>query len=325
LKRVLVPAAIFGLLIGVLQAEARFNWKRSEQPRQRAIAITFDDLMEAPPGRHSLKTIEAINRKLVSAIVDNGVPAIGFVNEQKLYRHQGKETDQRIRILEMWLQAGLDLGNHTYSHPSLFNTPIEEFKKDVIRGEKVTRRLLNEKGKELRFFRHPFLNTGPDLEIRRDFEKFLESRGYRVAPVTIDNQEWMFASVYADALEKNDQAMMKRVADAYVPYIEAMVEHYEKMSVALLGYEIRQTLLLHGNALNADHFDRLAKMMKGRGYQFIPLDEALKDEGYRQDDRYAGRAGISWLERWAITQKKKAATDLFKSEPKVPEFITERM
>src|SRR2546427_9745841 len=57
---------------------------------------------------------------------------------------EGEEPgDVRARtgVLEMWLTAGLELGNHTWSHPDLNTTPLEEFKADVVRGEPVIRRL----------------------------------------------------------------------------------------------------------------------------------------------------------------------------------------
>lgn len=296
----------------------------NDQAPQRAIAVTFDDLPEAPPGVHDLKTLEAINRKLVRAITDHKVPAIGFVNEGKLYNKDGREIAPRTRMLKLWLEAGLELGNHTYSHPDLFTTPLEQFQKDVLRGEDVTRTLLAQIGKKPRYFRHPFLHTGPNLETRLAFEKFLAEHGYRIAPVTVDNNEYIFAAVYADALAKNDPATMKRVGEAYVPYMEAMLELYEKHSVSLFGRDIKQTLLLHGNALNADYFGALAQMMKRRGYRFVSLEEALTDKAYGSEDRYAGRAGMSWLQRWAITRQHKPTMELFKLEPDVPDFIKQK-
>lgn len=78
-------------------------------------------------------------------------------------------------------------------------------------------------------------------------------------------------------------------------------------------------LLLHANALNADHFDALAQMIARRGYRFIPLDRALTDPAYDPEDRYTGPSGITWLHRWVLTQGKRGA--FFAGEPAVPEAI----
>ena len=99
----------------------------------------------------------------------------------------------------MWLDAGFELGNHSYSHPDFHTTPLESFEADVLKGEAVLRPLLKSRGMEPRFFRHPFLHTGRDLETRARFEQFLADHGYRVAPVTIDNDEYIFAAAYTIA------------------------------------------------------------------------------------------------------------------------------
>ncbi|HYP02315.1 MAG TPA: hypothetical protein VER76_19150, partial [Pyrinomonadaceae bacterium] len=219
-------------------------------------------------------------------------------------------------LLKMWIDAGLELGNHTFGHASFYRTPLEAFQQQVTDGEPVTRSLLAARGMKLRYFRHPFLNTGPDLKTKEAFEKFLAARGYRVAPVTIDNAEWIFAQTYAQALQRGDRETARRVADEYVPYMERMFEFYERMSVELFGREIAQTLLVHANALNADHFGRIIEMMKRRGYSFVTLDEALRDKAYEHRDTYTGATGISWLQRWAITRGMK-----FRKEPALPTYM----
>jgi hypothetical protein len=68
--------------------------------------------------------------------------------------------------------------------------------------------------------------------------------------------------------------------------------------------------------LNADSITELIKMIHGRGYDFISLQEALDDPAYLSVDDYIGEAGISWLQRWWITKGK-----VFRAEPEVPGWI----
>jgi len=104
--------------------------------------------------------------------------------------------------------------------------------------------------------------------------------------------------------------------------MEQQLDYYEKQSRDLLGYEMRQVLLLHANALNADWFDGLAKMMKPRGYRFIPIKRALEDKAYSSIDTYTGPGGISWLHRWALTQGRKR--EFFQGEPATPAFVMQQ-
>jgi len=112
---------------------------------------------------------------------------------------------------------------------------------------------------------------------------------------------------------------MKQVADAYVPYMEATFAYFENQSVKLFGRDIKQVLLLHANAINADHFKDIVAMLQKRGYRFITLQAALSDKAYASPDTFTGPGGISWLDRWAITRKEPAT--FFAGEPKTPEFV----
>ena len=287
----------------------------------REVAVTFDDLPIAGVLPRDIASSRALTDKLLRGIAAHRVPTIGFVNEGKLAGEGSAADPERIALLRRWLDAGFEIGNHTYAHLDLHTTPLEAFEADVIKGETVTRRLLAERGRTLRFFRHPFLHTGRDLATRTALEQFLAARGYRVAPVTIDNDEYIFAGAYDRALQRGDTAVARRVADAYVPYMEAKMAFFERNEQELFGRPIRHVLLVHANMLNADRFGDLAAMLERRGYRFITLDRALEDPAYRSADSYTGGGGITWLHRWALTRK--MPKGFFAGEPEVPAFVAD--
>jgi len=265
---------------------------------ERTVALTVDDL---PVGRgHGLAHQQRVTRDLVRRITEAGVPAIGFVNEGKLF--VDGRIEARTDLLRRWVDAGLDLGNHTYGHPSLFDTPLAEFQDQVRRGDVVTNELLAVRGDSVRYFRHPFLNVGPDRETKDAFEAWLADEGYILAPVTHDNAEYIYALAYDNALEAGNDTLQTRVADAYLAYMDSTAAYFEGLADELFGREMAHVLLIHANALNADHLDRLIAMFRGRGYRFVSLDEALEDPAYASEDTYTGRAGMSWLQRWAIAR-----------------------
>ncbi len=307
----LTPSAIL-LALASLQLQA------SEPPRQ--MVLTFDDLpaqraQSQPPAR-----LVEITDGLLQVLTQKKIPAIGFVNENKL--ESGDEVDPaRVRLLERWLDAGQELGNHSYSHPDIHRLPLADFQRDVLRGEAVTRPLVESRGGKLRYFRHPFLHTGRDLETKRGLERFLTEHGYSVAPVTIDNSEWIFARAYTEALDRDDDELQGKLGDSYVDYMERMVEYYEGQSQAILGREIPQILLLHANAINAHHMGRLITRLERRGYRFIDLETALEDPAYDSADTYTGRGGITWLHRWAITRG--VDRSVFQGEPEAPRWVQE--
>jgi peptidoglycan-N-acetylglucosamine deacetylase len=301
--RVVLMAMVMGL---VLVATAERKW--AVGAAGKAVAVTIDDL-PAPGGGLVHNTIAGLREnteKLLAACRKAGAPVVGFVNESKL-AVPGETADDRAAreaALKLWTDNGFELGNHTFAHGSLNQKTLDAFKKDVIDGEPVTRRLMEQKGGTLRYFRHPFLHVGTTLDVRRASEAFLAERGYTIAPVTVDGKDYIYASLYATAVRKGDTALAAKLTADYLRFSDEKFALAEETATRLMGRDINHVLLLHANAINADHFGALADVIKKRGYRFITLEEALKDEAYKQPDTYVGTWGHTWLRHWEHTAGK---------------------
>lgn len=262
---------------------------------ERRVAFTFDDLPGVYLDNCDVTAFRKLNGRLVTAIQRNRMPALGLVNGSHLCEAKREQT---AAILKIWLDAGLQLGSHTYSHPDFNRMPLADFQADIIANEKFL-------PPRPRYFRFPFLRTGTELPKKRAIEEFLKKRGYTNAVVTIDNDEYIYAFVYARAMRRGDKTLARRIGDDYIRYMETMFAFYEQLSRQTVGYEIPQILLLHDNSLNADHLDRLAAMARGRGYRFISVDEALRDPAYARKENYIGGRGLSQILRWAMEDGKR--------------------
>ena len=283
----------------------------------RQVAITIDDLPAGMADRLPAADITAMTTKLLTTLRDQKIPVVGFVNEKKLYKIG--EVDERIKALQMWLDYGFELGNHTFSHMSLNQRELKDWEDDVVQGESVTRILLSQRKMPLRYFRHPYLDTGRDLATRRKAEEFLIQRGYRIAPITLDGWDWAFAGIYEDAKKRNDTEMQQRIVKDYLAYHEASIAFTEQESVKLLGYEPHQILLLHASNLEADHIGELLDLLRKRGYRFITLADALSDTAYSLADTYVGEEGTGWIDHWAISQGK-----IPRGAPVFPQWVIDR-
>src|ERR1044072_9146342 len=111
-EKCLVIAIIACLLVILSVASGKPSNTSLAQTTQREVAVTFDDLPS--PQSYDVATLRDLTSKLLKSITSNHVPVIGFVNEGKLYERS--EVEARTAILKLWLDAGLELGNHTYSH-----------------------------------------------------------------------------------------------------------------------------------------------------------------------------------------------------------------
>ena len=278
----------------------------SAQTKQ--VAFTIDDLPLNGP-QFEPKRLQKMTEKLLASLKKNQVPMVGFVNEGLLYGQN--DVDARISILKMWTDAGVELGNHTFSHLGFKDATLDNYEDDFIRGETVTKMLI--KPYKPRYFRHPFLQMGNTRELEDSFEKFIGERGYKAVPVTMDTMDWMFLDSYSKALNEKDKAFQKKVSEEYLKFVALKIDSSEKMSKELFGRNIKNILLLHANELNADNFDALIKIFRDKGYQFITVEDALKDEIYRFPDKYAPTS--DWLGHWAFSQGKHFET------PQPPDFV----
>src|SRR5215212_1887232 len=75
------------------------------------IAVTFDDLPVVTASTTSLARQKEITVAITGALRARHIPAIGFVNGQKLAVN-GVPDPARVALLRHWLEAGLELGNH---------------------------------------------------------------------------------------------------------------------------------------------------------------------------------------------------------------------
>jgi peptidoglycan/xylan/chitin deacetylase (PgdA/CDA1 family) len=276
----------------------------------REVAITIDDLPRGGDGGpRDLAGVRAMTERLLRPFREQKIPLIGFVNAGRPVEFGPAGLRE---ILDLWLDAGADLGNHSYSHLNINNVPFAEYTADIVKGEPLLRAALEARGKKLVFYRHPFLFTGPTPEIKRGIEQFLDEHGYRVAPVTLDDGDYEYAALYTRP------EFRERVRREYVPYMESIVSFFEQRSVEVVGREIRQILLIHASQLNADMMPDLLAMFLRRGYSFISLDRALADEAYKLPEEYVGRGGFSWIHRWSKTKGMAG-----KGEPDPPRWVEE--
>lgn len=280
-------------------------WAGETAP-SRAVAITIDDLPRGgDKGPRDLPSIQALTAKLLAPFAAQKIPVIGFVNAGQF---ANDESGLR-KILDQWLDAGAQLGNHSYSHPDLNNTPLAQYTADITRGETSLKNVLAARGQKLVYFRHPFLHVGSTPEDKAGLAQFLAQQGYIEAPVTFDTADYAWAASY---LRPEDH---DRAAAGYVPYMESVVAFFEQRAVEVVGREFPQILLIHANQLNADQMPQLLAMFRRRGYRFVTLEEALRDPVYRTPENYVGRNGFSWIHRWS---RFKGMPN--KGEPDAPEW-----
>jgi peptidoglycan/xylan/chitin deacetylase (PgdA/CDA1 family) len=286
--------------------------------QQKMVAITIDDLPFVRIGSFTDRVLNTKTVMLLDTLKKYQAPATGFVNLSKVFNDDRLDST-RFDLLRLWLNKGFDLGNHTFSHPDYNAVSYTDYIADIEKNENLLNKILKEHKKTMVYFRHPYLHRGNTRAKADSLADYLRNRHYIEAPVTIDNAEWIFAAAYDSVIKTKDNKAISTVGEQYIRYMEAKLKYYEGQSQKLFGQNIRQILLIHANSLNCDYIGKLLQMFVSKGYTFVNLKTALEDELYKTEDQFYRNGGISWLDRWAITQKK--SKDFYKDEPVCPAAI----
>ncbi|MCB0651692.1 MAG: polysaccharide deacetylase family protein [Saprospiraceae bacterium] len=286
--------------------------------QQKQVCFSFDDLPVVNYGIKDSTYQKDLFNKIVLSLQTNNVPAIGFVNEKKLYDDKGI-IQYQVDLLRKWSTSELELGNHTFSHPDYNKVSFQYYTDDILKGEIIVKGILNEQDKQIKYFRHPFLHVGNTKARADSLNAFLIKHNYLVAPVTIDNADYLFALAYKRTKEKNDTALMNTIGHDYIDYMEKKLKYFEMQSNNMFGRDISQILLLHASMLNSDYLDSLIALYKANNYVFVSMDEALKDTAYKTEITVYGNWGISWIDKWALSAGKKG--EFFEEDPETPDYI----
>jgi peptidoglycan/xylan/chitin deacetylase (PgdA/CDA1 family) len=254
-------------------------------PEPPAMAITIDDLPWIGALRRG-ETREQALRRMSDAFVARNVPAMAFVNCDRV--------SADAPLLRQWLDAGLELGNHSAAHLDLNRAPLQQWLQDVRSCHDTVQRLT---ARDTIWFRYPFLHQGPSAERQQAALALLHELDSPVAHVTIDTSDWILAVAYGEAVGAGDDGRAAAVADAFVDHVMRATAHYQQVARRKLGRDVPHVLLLHANLLVADHIGRLLDELAGLGFHFVSVAAAHRDPAYALPDDYTGADGLSWLYR----------------------------
>lgn len=255
-------------------------------------SITMDDFNWHNPVK---LTAAERNQAILETLRAHSMKAALFVIGHNVEENEGKQ------LLAPWNQAGHMIGNHTYSHRN-FNAPetnVKVYEDDILRAEA----LLKDFPRFRKYFRFPMLNEGDTAAKRDAMRAFLSQQGYRVGHVTVDNSDWLIDLRLGARLQKDPAADVKPYRDYYLQHMWERADYYDRLARRVLGYQVKHTLLVHFNLLNALFLGEVIDMLKAKGWQPIDAEEAFSDPVFAAKPRVVP-AGQSIV--WAVAKEKGA-------------------
>jgi len=261
---------------------AKQLWTSAGQPialdlaAHPVVALTFDDLPAAaklPEGDTRSGVATRLTEELRAAHLAG---TYGFVNAAKL--ENGADEQQALRI---WVDAGMNIGSHTWSHMSLTANTPEAFEQEIVRNEPA----LAEYGemRDWHWFRYPFLWEGDTVEKRRAIRAYLHDRGYRIAEVSLDFEDYAWNDAYARCAAMKDTAAIDWLRQSYLETATEYIRLGREEQLIAFGHEIPNVMLLHATAFTTLMLPDLLQLLRNQGFTFEGLAQVENDPAYSLD------------------------------------------
>jgi len=208
------------------------------------------------------------------------------------------------KLVSAWDQAGHMICNHSYSHLNYCDARVgySDFAVDLLKNEKIIAPYHN----KTLLFRYPFLKEGDTADKRDRFRALLKESGYHVGHVTIDVSDWYVNERMADHLIKKPKDSINPYRDYLIAHLLDRAAFYRQLAIDVLQRDIRHTLLVHYNALNALVLPDVMAAFEAAGWQWIDASLAYQDEVFRSQPKTLP-AGESLV--WALAAETGRFTD----------------
>jgi peptidoglycan/xylan/chitin deacetylase (PgdA/CDA1 family) len=126
----------------------------------------------------------------------------------------------------------------------------------------------------------------------------LRERGYKIAQVTLDYEDYLWNSAYARCIASNDKDSIAWLRSSYLATASQYLDIDRQLATMVFGHEISHVLLLHLGAFSSNILPDLLELLRAKGFTLVTLEQAQSDAAYDGDPDGASRFGGSLLEQW---------------------------
>ena len=251
-----------------LQVEAHPTVGARTLTLESATGDIVDERYDSLPTSYVIRKVGGANPKKLALTFDDGpdpewTPPILAILKQKhvpaTFFMIGSNMEAHPGLVQQVLADGHEIGNHTYTHPNLADTPPAAVRLELNATQRLFQALT---GRSLRFFRSPYLSDASPSDAD-ELEPIEEAQqlGYIEVTANLDTLDWEQRSV---------PDMMNLVFTALNSPNPDLRGNVVLMHDA--GGDRSRTLVL---------LPKLIDALRAKGYTFVPLSEL---DGFKRDD-----------------------------------------
>ncbi|MFT5453117.1 MAG: peptidoglycan/xylan/chitin deacetylase (PgdA/CDA1 family) [Enterobacterales bacterium] len=234
------------------------------------IALTFDD---APSINEENITFRPERMdKVIEILLKNKIShCTAFVIGKYAIGHEA--------ILLRWLDAGFQLGNHTFYHDHCSQLSDSEFEKTVLKCHTVLESVDAFSIVDEKWFRFPYLEAGINSSQRKKFKEILSDLGYKIAHASISFNDHQYERPLENAI-KTSPINIKRVSKRYLNNVAKAVHLFDKIYKNEYGYSIEHIAYAHFGGISENCLDQLLMNLGEMDIEWSTLNSASKCNVY---------------------------------------------
>ena len=256
------------------------------------VAVTVDDLpgtgLETGPFTYPSNVAG-----IIAALRAHGIQhATGFVIGSLL---EGRT--ERQAAIDAWIEAGFEVGNHTYTHPSLATADIGTYLANIEANRPLIESLEKRTGQRNHYFRPPYLEEGATAGDRRVLTEYLAAHRYAMARASMDFADWLYTEPYVRCFTQGDHRGLDLLRQRYVEGASAWLAWSATAAQQMVGRPITQVLLVHATIATAQMLDAALTAFDHAGVRYAPLAEALSYNLYHGQYDISGMTVLTQASR----------------------------
>ena len=240
------------------------------------VALSFDDLPAAGDLRPGMSRVKILTR-LTTELRDDHIRRVdGNVNAVDL--PGDRDCQQALRD---WRAAGMNIGNHTFSHPALDDVSAAAFNANIAQDEPWLRQYAGKSN--WHWFRYPYLEEGNTVAKHLAVRKWLQEHHYRVEEVTLNFNDDDWSDPYTRCKAQNNTTAIAWLEASYMQNADEYIHLERQEQQIAFGHEIPNVLLLHATEFTTLMLPRLIQLLRQQGFRFSTVPKVERNRAYHQD------------------------------------------
>jgi peptidoglycan-N-acetylglucosamine deacetylase len=301
---------VSGMVLGLSATGAQAAQTAAALAAHPVVALSFDDLPAAGGLAPDQTRVNIATRLTKELRAEHLKGVYGFINAVDL--DDDPDTHGALRV---WLRAGMNLGNHTWSHPALSDVTAAEYEHNIALDEPDLRAFAGKR--DWHWFRYPYLEEGDTVAKREAVRGWLRDHGYRIADVTLNFEDDDWGDPYLRCKAKHDAAGIAWLKQSYLENAAEFIRMGREEELTAFGHEIPNVLLLHATDFTTLMLPSLLQQLRQEGFRFAALPTVEKDPAYAID------ADVGLPNGGPLTQEVLAARHVKLPKPEMPEPVQE--